>query len=90
MSDEQKVERVLEHVEPGRRDAVRKILIGATVYAAPVVASFSMDSLGGTAAAQVQNQTQASVPATSGWGLAGLAATMAAVGAFLARRVRDR
>ena len=90
MSDEQKIERVLERVEPGRRDAVRKILIGATVYTAPVVASFSMDSLGAAAAAQVQNQTQVNVPATSGWGLAGLATAMAAVGAFLARRARDR
>jgi len=39
-----KIERVLARVEPGRRDAMRKILAGA-VYAAPVVASFSMASL---------------------------------------------
>ena len=89
MSDEKKVERVLERIEPGRRDAVRKILIGATVYTAPVIASFSMDSLGGAAMAQVPNQAH-NIPATSGWALAGLATAMAAVGAFLARRGRDR
>lgn len=89
MSHEEKIERVLERIEPGRRDAVRKILLGATLYTAPVVASFSTDGLGGTAAAQGQNQTQL-IPAVSGWGLAGLATAMAAVGAYLARRVRDR
>jgi len=43
-----KVEEVLARVEPGRRDAMRKILASA-VYAAPVVASFSMASLDASA-----------------------------------------
>jgi hypothetical protein len=38
-----KIERVLSLVEPGRRDALRKILATAA-YAAPVVASFSLDA----------------------------------------------
>jgi len=91
MSNEQKVEKVLERIEPGRRDAVRKILLGATVYAAPIVAPFSMGSLGGVAKAQSQNQLPArNVPTTSTWGLAGLAAALGAAGALLLRRVRGR
>jgi hypothetical protein len=88
---QQKVERVLERIEPGRRDAVRKILLGATAYAAPVVAPFSMGSLGGVAQAQVPNQTEVPtipVPTTSVWGLAGLVATLGAAGALLVRRIR--
>jgi hypothetical protein len=49
MSDEQKIDEVLERVELGRRAAVRKILLGPMIYAAPVLASFSMDSVGGVA-----------------------------------------
>jgi hypothetical protein len=92
MSDEQKLDQVLERIEPGRRDAVRKILIGAAIYAAPVVASFSMDSLGGVAQAQSQNQTISAVPvpATSNWGMAGVVAALGAVGAFVLRRGRGR
>ena len=83
------LERFLERVEPGRREALRKILVGAAVYTAPVVASFSMDSLGGVARAQSSNQTLvASVPTTSEWALAGLAGTVAAVGAWLIGRRR--
>lgn len=91
MSTNPKLERVLQRFEPGRRDAVRKILIGTAVYTAPVVASFSMDSLGGVAQAQSQNQTvRVTVPATSTWSLAGLAALLGAAGAFVLRRRRDR
>lgn len=54
MSDEQKIDEVLERVEPGRRAAMRKILLGAMIYAPPAVASFSMDSLRGAAAATTQ------------------------------------
>ena len=89
MSDEQKMDQVLERIEPGRRDAVRKILLGAAIYAAPVVASFSMDSLGGVAQAQSQNQALP-VPATSNWGTAGIVAALGAAGAFLLRRGRSR
>ena len=46
MSDERKIDDVLERVEPGRRAAVRKILLGPMIYAAPALASFSMDSVG--------------------------------------------
>ena len=91
MSDEQKLDQVLERIEPGRRDAVRKILLGAAIYAVPVVASFRMDSLGGVAQAQVPNQTVVlAVPATSNWGMAGIVAALGAVGAFMRRRGRGR
>ena len=88
MKSNPKLERVLERFDPGRREAVRKVLIGTAIYTAPVVASFSMDSLGGVAQAQVQNQF--SVPATSDWGLAGLAALLGGIGAFVLRRRRNR
>ncbi len=91
MNSNPKLERALERFEPGRRDAVRKVLIGAAIYTAPVVASFSMDSLGGVAQAQVQNQTLVrSVPTTSPWSLVGLAGVLGAVGAYLLRRSRVR
>lgn len=91
MSNDPKLERVLERFEPARRDAVRKVLIGTAIYAAPVVASFSMDSLGGVAQAQVQNQTLVrSVPTTSTWSLIGLAGVLGAAGAYLLRRRRVR
>jgi len=91
MNKNPKLERVLERFEPGRRDAVRKVLIGTAIYTAPVVASFSMDSLGGVAQAQVQNQTTVrSIPTTSPWNLVGLAGLLGAAGAFLLRRNRVR
>jgi len=86
MSNDPKLERVLERFEPGRRDAVRKILIGTAIYTAPLVASFSMDSLGGVAQAQSRNQTNVEpIPTTSPWGLAGLVALVGAAGAFVLR-----
>jgi hypothetical protein len=92
MSDEQKLDQVLQQIEPSRRDAVRKILLGAAIYAAPVVASFSMDGLGGVAQAQSQNQTITAlpIPATSNWGMAGVVAALGAAGAYLLRRGRGR
>ena len=89
MSTNPSLERFLERVEPGRRDALRKILVGAAVYSAPVVASFTLDSLDGQAQAQVSNQG-VSVPASSGWGLAALTGMIAAAGALLLRRRRGR
>jgi hypothetical protein len=86
MSTNPSLERLLENVEPGRRDALRKILVGAAVYTAPVVASFTMDSLDGQAQAQVSNQN--SIPASSGWSLAALTGMVAAAGALLLRRRR--
>jgi len=58
MPSDPKIERVLARVEPGRREAMRKILAGAA-YAAPVVASFSMASLDADAAVNnlCSNQT---------------------------------
>lgn len=88
MSKNASIERFLERVEPGRRDALRKILAGAAVYTAPVVASFTMDNLDGQAQAQVTNQV--SIPASSGWSLAALTGIIAAAGALLLRRRRDR
>ena len=89
MSTNPSLERFLENVELGRRDALRKILAGAAVYTAPVVASFTMDSLDGQAQAQVSNQVS-SVPASSGWSLAALTGIIAAAGALLLRRRRSR
>jgi len=87
MSTNSSLERFLERVEPGRRDALRKIIVGAAVYTTPVVASFTLESLDGQAQAQVSNQA-VSVPASSGWSLAALAGMVAAAGALLLRRRR--
>jgi hypothetical protein len=51
-----KIERVLALVEPGRRDALRKILATAA-YAAPVVASFSLDAEAVSVSCLAANQT---------------------------------
>ncbi len=94
MNDPQKIDAVVNQVEPGRRDAVRKILVGTALYAAPLVASFSMDSLGGVANAQViaPNQTAVpvEVPTSSGGGLFSIAAALGAAGALMLRRIRGR
>lgn len=91
MSANPKVDRLLSRVEPGRRNAMRKILIAAA-YTAPVVASFSLDSL-----AQVQppfcgNQTcpPVQVPASSNWTLAALTGMLGLAGAYFMRGRRDR
>jgi hypothetical protein len=86
MSTHPDVERFLERVEPARRDALRKILLGAAVYSTPLVASFSMDSLGGVAQAQAPYAAYTAVPAASGWGLAAMAGLVTTVGALLLRR----
>ncbi|MBS0321900.1 MAG: hypothetical protein JSR18_15250 [Proteobacteria bacterium] len=94
MNDPQKIDAVVSQVEPGRRDAVRKILLGTALYAAPIVASFSMDSLGGVANAQVISGNQTSVPvqvpATTGVGLFSIVAALGAAGALMLRRIRGR
>ena len=96
MSTNANVERVLARVDPGRRDALRKILTGAAVYSIPVVASFPLDSLAGTTAPpRCANQTDmlcesaAPVPAVPVWGLAALGGLLGAVGAFLGRKRRE-
>jgi len=88
MSTNPSLERFLERVEPGRRDALRKIIAGAAVYTTPVVASFTLESLDGQAQAQVSNQAVTPVPASSGWSLAALTGMVAAAGALLLRRRR--
>jgi len=40
----EEVERILGRFDPGRREFIKKVLLGAA-YAVPVVASFSMDGL---------------------------------------------
>src|SRR5437870_2668870 len=56
-----KVERVLSVVEPGRREALRKILLTAA-YTAPVVSSFSLDALAGPTTCFAANQTFCGAP----------------------------
>jgi hypothetical protein len=91
MSTNPKVEPLLERIDPSRRDTVRKLIAGAAVYTAPMIASFSMDSLDGVANAQVKNQTNTNpVPATSGWSLVALAGALSAAAAVLLRRRRDK
>ena len=88
MQTNPKIERIVARMEPGRRDAIRKMLVTAA-YTAPVVASFSLDSLAQQKPPFCANQTGpcvTSVPATSSWSLAALAGALGAVGAFLLRR----
>lgn len=89
MSTNPQFEHVLERVDPERRDVVRKLLAATAVYTAPVILSYSMESLEGTARAQSSNQTlgpATPIPATSGWTLTALAGAIAAAGAILLRR----
>ncbi|HUH95201.1 MAG TPA: IPTL-CTERM sorting domain-containing protein [Casimicrobiaceae bacterium] len=90
MSTQPDFERLLERVDASRRDAVRKLLVGAALYTAPLIASYSMDSLEGVANAQVPNQTPAAIPATSGWSLVALAGALSAAAAFALRRRRGK
>jgi hypothetical protein len=92
MSTHPDLERLLERVDASRRDAVRKLLAGAALYTAPLIASYSMDSLEGVASAQAPNQTLGGVaiPATSGWSLVALAGALSATAAFVLRRRRGK
>jgi hypothetical protein len=56
MRNDPKLDAVLSRMKPARRDAMRRILVGAA-YTAPAVASFSMSSLDAVAQARCQNQT---------------------------------
>lgn len=92
MPNNPKIDRVLARVEPGRREAMRRILAGAA-YTAPVVASFSMASLDAVAQARCNNQsapTCVDIPTTSPWTLAAMAGALGAVGAWFLRRRRER
>ena len=97
MGSNPKVERLLLRYSPDRREALRKILLGTAIYAAPVIASYSMQSLGGDVQAQALacNQTAPGgcaqpVPVDSGLGLAAAAGAIGAAGAFMLRRRRNR
>ena len=91
MSTNPTVEKLLERYAPERREALRKILLGTTIYVAPLVASYSMQNLGGVANAQAINQTLGTpVPVDSGLGLAAAAGAVAAAGAFVLRRRRSK
>jgi hypothetical protein len=91
MSSNPRFERFLERIDPSRREALRKILAGTVLYSAPLIASFSMQSLEGVAQAQGPNQTlPQAVPASSGWTLTAMAAAIGAAATLLLRRRRDR
>lgn len=91
MSTNPDFERLLERVDASRRDAVRKLALGAALYTAPLIASYSMDSLEGVAHAQASNQTAAAaIPATSGWSLVALAGALSAAAALVLRRRRGK
>jgi MYXO-CTERM domain-containing protein len=91
MSTNPRFERFLERIDPSRREALRKILAGTVLYSAPLIASFSMQSLEGVAQAQSRNQTQVqAVPTSSGWTLTAMAAAIGAAATLLLRRRRDR
>lgn len=98
MGSNSDLEKLIERYEPSRRDALRKILFGTAIYTAPVVASFSMKSLGGEAQAQLIcfNQTNGpgcvptSVPVDSGVALVAAAGAVGAAGAFMLRRRRRK
>ena len=90
MSSNPKVEKLLERYAPERREALRKILLGTAIYAAPLVASYSMQNLGGVANAQSGNVFATPVPVDSGLGIAAAAGAVAAAGAFVLRRRRSK
>ncbi len=95
MSSDPTIERMLARYEPKRREALRRILLGTAVYTAPLVASYSMQSLGGDAQAQAlcQNQTggcSVPVPVDSGLAIVAAVGVVGAAGAFMLRRRRER
>lgn len=92
MGSNPKVEQLLQRYSPERRESLRKILLGTAIYTAPVIASYSMQNLGGVAQAQSQNQTLGAlaVPVDSAVGLVAAAGAVGAAGAFMLRRRRDR
>lgn len=56
MADD-KLDPILEHVDPDKRDFLRRVLVG-TAFVTPIVASFSMEGLSPNEAfAQSPNQT---------------------------------
>jgi MYXO-CTERM domain-containing protein len=96
MSSDPTIERMLARYEPKRREALRRILLGTAIYTAPLVASYSMQSLGGDAQAQAlcQNQTLGNcaqpVPVDAGVAIVAAVGVVGAAGAFMLRRRRER
>ena len=90
MSTNPKIEKLLERYSPERREALRKILLGTTIYVAPLVASYSMQNLGGVANAQSGNTLTTPVPVDSALGLAAAAGAVATACAFVLRRRRGK
>jgi outer membrane lipoprotein SlyB len=88
MSTNPTIEKLLERYSPERREMLRKILLGTAIYAAPMIASYSMQNLGGVANAQSGNIGASSIPVDSGLGLAAATGAIAAAGAFVLRRRR--
>jgi len=88
MSTDPKIEKLLERYSPERREMLRKIVLGTAIYAAPMIASYSMQNLGGVANAQSGNQS--AIPVDSGLGLAAATGAIAAAGAFVLRRRRRK
>jgi hypothetical protein len=95
MSKNPKMTKVLARFEPARRKSLRKLAVGTGMFVAPVVASFSMQGLGGTARAQSSNQTlpifsnQPPVP-TPALSPAGLVVTAGVVAGAAAVALRKR
>jgi outer membrane lipoprotein SlyB len=90
MSTDPKIEKLLERYSPERREMLRKIVLGTAIYAAPMIASYSMQNLGGVANAQSGNVTVTAIPVDSGLGLAAATGAIAAAGAFVLRRRRRK
>ena len=92
MSSNPKLDRILARVDPGRRDAMRRILVTAA-YAAPVVATFSLDAMAQQVAPFCANQgpggSACAVPTTSQWTLVTMAGELGAAGVFMMRRRRQ-
>jgi hypothetical protein len=56
MSNNEIDPRILESIDESKRSSIRKLILGSA-FAAPVVASFSMDGLVSSANAQVNGYT---------------------------------
>ncbi len=88
MSTNPTIDKLLERYSPERREMLRKILLGTAIYAAPMIASYSMQNLGGVANAQSGNGGVSAIPVDSGLGIAAATGAIAAAGAFVLRRRR--
>lgn len=91
MGSNPKIEQLIARYAPERREAFFNDPATTEIYTAPVIASYSMNHLGGVAQAQSGNQSRpAAVPIDDGLGLAAAAGAVGVAGAFLLRRRRER